>query len=242
MFSRIASFLQAPSQCAVCRAWPSDPLCQPCMQRFGAERARCLRCALPHTAADDGQPGCPDCRGQKEWALQACHAAVDYGYPWTELIRRYKFERQSGYGELLAGLLLRMPQVARRLADMERGDWLLPLPLSDQRLAERGFNQAWTLARILHRHSACRAGLQARLLIRIRHTEAQARLDRERRQSNVRGAFMVEPQLAGAVRGRSVILIDDVMTSGASLNAAAHVLLQAQAARVEALVIARTPP
>lgn len=174
--------------------------------------------------------------------MQACHAAVDYGYPWTELIRRYKFEQQSGYSDLLARLILSVPQVAERLSTLEPDDWLLPLPLSAQRLAERGFNQAWTLAQALHRHSACRAGLQARLLIRIRHTEAQTRLDREQRQANVRGAFLLEPLLAHAVRGRTVVLVDDVMTSGASLNAAAQVLRQAQAARVEALVVARTPP
>jgi ComF family protein len=191
--------------------------------------------------ADEGRPDCPDCRGQA-WALQACHAAVDYGYPWTELIRRYKFEHQSGYSDLLARLMLGAPQVAERLAALEPDDWLLPLPLSAQRLAERGFNQAWALAQALHRRSGCRAGLQARLLIRIRHTQTQTRLDREQRQANVRGAFLVEPLLAHAVRGRTVVLVDDVMTSGASLNAAAQVLLQAQAARVEALVVARTPP
>ncbi len=241
MLSQWTSAFRPPSQCAVCKSWPSGQLCGPCLQRFAAQRSRCPRCALTRTLAEDGLPGCPDCRGQ-DWSLQACHAAVDYGFPWTELIARYKFERQSGYSRWLAQLLLGIPGVADRLAALGPKDWLLPLPLSAQRLAERGFNQAWELAQALHRRSACRAGLQAHLLIRIRHTEAQTRLNREQRLKNLSGAFMVEPLWAHAIRERTVVLVDDVMTSGASLNAAAKVLRQAGASSVEALVVARTPP
>lgn len=241
MFTKLISAFGPPSQCVVCKSWPSSQLCSPCLQRFAEQSVRCPQCALTRTLTEDGQPDCPDCRGQ-DWALQACWAAVDYDFPWTELIGRYKFERQSGYSDLLAQLLLRTPQVVDRLANLGPRDWLLPLPLSAQRLAERGFNQAWELARALHRSSGCRAGLQARLLIRIRHTEAQTRLNREQRLKNLSGAFMVEPLWAEAIRDRTVVLVDDVMTSGASLNAAAKVLRQAGASRVEALVVARTPP
>ena len=241
MLSTLFANTVLPSQCAVCHRWPSQQLCDACLQRFAGQRPRCPRCALPRTTSDDGQPCCPQCRSQ-DWALQACYAAVDYDYPWIDLIRRYKFERQSGYSEMLAPLLLSRPEVAQRLARLTPEDWLLPMPLSAQRLAERGFNQAWELAQVLHRRSGCRARLHGRLLIRIRHTEAQTRLDREQRLANVRGAFLVEPLLVPAVQGRTLILVDDVMTSGASLHAAARVLEQAGAARIEALVIARTPP
>ena len=124
---------------------------------------------------------------------------------------------------------------------IEAADWVLPIPLSAQRLAERGFNQAWELAQALHLQSRSPAALHARLLLRLRHTEAQSRLPRQDRLANVRGAFLVDPLMARQVQGRQVVLIDDVMTSGASLASAAQALRQAGAASVRAIVVARTP-
>ena len=239
MLSQLRPF-GLPSRCAVCHSWPQPPVCGPCLQRFGTPRTRCPRCALPRTQADDSRVDCPDCRGQ-DWALSACQAAVDYAFPWNELLTAFKFARQSGYSELFARLLLRQPGTCEMLAALGPDDVMMPLPLSAQRLAERGFNQAWELARAVHRLSACRARLDARLLIRIRHTQAQSQLDRELRLANVRDAFLVEPLAPHPVRGRAVVLVDDVMTSGASLQSAAKSLLQAGAARVQALVVARTP-
>ncbi len=229
-----------PSQCAICRSWPGASLCAPCLSRFAAPRPRCLRCALAWSATE-AAPSCPDCQG-RALPLQACFAAVDYGYPWADLLTRYKFQRQSGHSALLAGLLLRTAGVRECLAGLGPQDCLLPMPLSAERLRDRGFNQAWELAKTLHARSGCQARLSARLLLRLRHTEAQSGLPRQARLANVRGAFLVEPLAAHAVRGRLVVLVDDVMTSGASLSAAALALLEAGASAVQALVVARTPP
>jgi ComF family protein len=174
--------------------------------------------------------------------LQACFAAVDYAYPWADLLTRYKFQRQSGYSALLADLLLRSADVRACLSSLSPQDCLLPMPLSSERLRERGFNQSWELAKTLHARSGCQAMLSARLLLRLRHTEAQSGLPRQARLANVRGAFLVEPLTANSVHGRQVVLIDDVMTSGASVSAAALALLEAGASAVKALVVARTPP
>lgn len=114
------------------------------------------------------------------------------------------------------------------------------MPLSEERLAERGFNQAWALARAVAQQSGCRAAAHAQLLLRIRATRAQSQLSRAERLVNVRGAFAVAPLRASSLQGRRVLVVDDVMTSGASLYAAAHTLLQAGASEVSALVIART--
>lgn len=186
-------------------------------------------------------PTCPQCQGQT-LPLQACYAAVDYGFPWDQLLADYKFRRRTGLSELFARLVLQSPGVSACLSGLAPQDLLLPLPLSSQRLAERGFNQAWELARALHRYSRCPAMLHARMLLRLRHTQAQSELPREERLANVRGAFLVEPMHSPAVRGRQVVLIDDVMTSGASLSAAALALLDAGALGVRAIVVARTPP
>jgi ComF family protein len=186
-------------------------------------------------------PQCPQCL-RSPLPLAACWAAVDYVYPWSELLGRYKFAQDTGLSGPLVDLLLHTPGVGPALADLQAPDWLLPLPLSAQRLAERGYNQAWELCKLLHRRSRCRAGLSARLLLRLRHTQAQSELPRDARQLNVRGAFLVDPLAAGQLQGRRVMLVDDVMTTGASLAAAATALLEAGARSVSALVIARTPP
>ena len=242
MLTRLADLArdQLPSQCAICRSWPGAPLCAACLSRFAAPRPRCPRCALAWSATE-AAPNCPHCQGQA-LPLQACLAAVDYAYPWADLLTRYKFQRQSGYGALLADLLLRRADVRECLSGLSPQDCLLPMPLSAERLRERGFNQAWELAKLLHARSRCPAVLSARLLLRLRHTEAQSRLPLQARLANVRGAFLVEPLAANRVRGRQVVLIDDVMTSGASLSAAALALLEAGASAVKALVVARTPP
>jgi ComF family protein len=242
MLSRLAALARnhLPSQCAVCRSWPGAPLCAPCLSRFAAPRPRCPRCALAWWATE-AAPSCPHCQGQA-LPLQACFAAVDYAYPWADLLTRYKFQRQSGYSPLLSELLLRTAGVRECLADLSPQDWLLPMPLSAERLRERGFNQAWELAKVIHAQSGCRATRSAGLLLRLRHTEAQSGLPRQARLANVRGAFLVEPLAATHVRGRQVVLVDDVMTSGASLSAAALALLELGASAVKALVVARTPP
>jgi ComF family protein len=242
MLSRLTALARTPlpSQCAVCRSWPSAPLCAACLLRFAAPRARCPQCALAWSATEVA-PSCPHCQGQA-LPLQACFAAVDYAYPWADLLTRYKFQRQSGYSALLSDLLLRSPGVRECLASLSPQDCLLPMPLSAERLRERGFNQAWELTKTLHAHSGCQATPSPRLLLRLRHTQAQSGLPRQARLANVRGAFLVEPLAAASVRGRQVVLVDDVMTSGASLRAAALALLEAGASAVKALVVARTPP
>ncbi|MEI7783057.1 MAG: ComF family protein [Betaproteobacteria bacterium] len=238
MLSQLSALL--PSQCAICRSWPGPLLCQPCRQRFATARARCPHCALAWSATAD-MPTCPQCQGQA-LPLQACFAAVDYGYPWAELLGDYKFRRRTGLSSLFAQLLLQTPGVRECLTGLGPQDLVLPLPLSTQRLAERGFNQAWELAQALHKRSLCPARLSARVLLRLRHTQAQSELPRSQRLSNVRGAFWIEPEHGHFVRGRQVVLIDDVMTSGASLSAAALTLLEAGALGIQAMVVARTPP
>jgi len=102
-------------------------------------------------------------------------------------------------------------------------------------LAERGYNQSWLLARQLSPSKA-----DAHLLLRTRDTPSQRTLPRAERLGNLAGAFAVEPLRVTQLRGKNVLLIDDVMTSGASLHTAARVLRQAGAAKVGALVLART--
>lgn len=217
-----------PSRCAVCGAWPAQALCDGCVARFGQAVHRCALCALPLA---DAVAVCGACVKEPP-PLDACFAAVDYAYPWSTLVSRFKFHGEPGWAAALARRMARVPGVEEEL---RRADLVLPIPLAARRLAERGFNQAQLLARFLSPGKT-----ETQLLLRLRETGTQTALDRKARQANVGGAFGVEPLRIKEVQAKSVVLVDDVMTSGASLHSAAKALRQAGAKRVAAVVLART--
>ena len=161
--------------------------------------------------------------------------AVRYGYPWDRLITAFKFHAALDLTGALVDLLVQA-QAAR---SSPRPTLLLPVPLSRQRLRERGYNQAWELARRLGRRFDC--AVDADLLLRIKDTPHQLALPPDRRAANVRGAFAVEPRRLRDVRGRHVTVVDDVMTSSATASEVARTLVSAGADRVDVWVIARTP-
>lgn len=218
-----------PSRCAVCHAWPSEPVCEACVSRFGQPVARCQTCALP---VHGGARQCGACVLAPP-PLDACIAAVSYDYPWSDLISRFKFHGQPGWSRSLGRLMRSAPWVEPAL---EQADWVIPMPLSAARLRERGFNQAVELAKQL----APKGKIDTRLLLRIKDTPAQVNLNRKERLLNLQDAFAVEPLRAACLKAARVVLLDDVMTSGASLHAAAHAVRHAGAAHITALVFART--
>lgn len=163
--------------------------------------------------------------------MDAALAAVPYSYPWSQLVLEFKFAQNPGWARSMALLMRSAPWVEPAL---EAADLLLPMPLSRERLQERGFNQALLLAKALAPSKA-----KAQLLLRIRDTPPQSSLSRAARLQNVRLAFAVDPMQHAAVAGKRIVLVDDVMTSGASLSAAAECLRQAGATHITALVFAR---
>ncbi len=224
-----------PSVCNVCHAWPSQPVCEACVTRFAQLRPRCERCALP---APQGVVLCGDCLVNPP-PLDACFAAVAYRYPWSDLVVRFKFRDHPSQAKPLAQLMRSMPFIEPAL---EQAQVIVPMPLYPQRLRERGYNQAWELARWLAPSAPNRQKLKSNLLLRITDTPAQAGLNREERLSNLRHAFAVDPLRANQLQGQRVVLVDDVMTSGASLHAAALALRAAGASYITGLVFARTEP
>lgn len=224
-----------PSQCAVCRAWPAQPLCNGCVTRFAQPVPRCPTCALalPARAAGpvDAAGPCGRCLSAPP-PLDACRAAVSYGYPWADVLTQFKFQGQPGWAGSLATLLRSTPWVEPAL---DAADAVLPLPLAPPRLRERGFNQSQLLARAL-----APGKTDTHLLLRLTDTPPQHALPRAERLRNLRGAFAVDPLRAAAVAGRRLVLVDDVMTTGATLFTAAAALKAAGAAHVTGLVLART--
>lgn len=217
-----------PSQCLVCHTWPAQTVCEACVNRFAQLKPRCRTCALPVPA---GVSQCGACLKNSP-PLDACLAAVPYGFPWASLIVDFKFHEQPGLARSLALLLRSTPWVEPAL---EAADHVLPIPLSRERLQSRGFNQALELSKQLAPEKT-----QAQTLLRIKDTPPQRTLKRTARLTSVQDAFAMEPLRASLVKGARLVLVDDVMTSGASLFAAARVLRAAGAAHITGVVIART--
>lgn len=215
----------------MCHGWDAQRVCDACMLRFTSASDRCRRCAIEVPAGVDE---CGACLRQPP-AFAGTLAAFDYAYPWDSLVTRLKFNAALDLAPILAQRLC----VAVRASAEALPGLVLPVPLSAQRLRERGFNQAWELARRVARALGCRT--DARLLLRVRDGAHQLALRPEQRAANVHGAFAVEPLRRGELRGCEVALVDDVMTTGATADEAARVLLQAGAASVRIWVVARTP-
>jgi len=233
LFAHARVSLAAPSQCEVCRQWCRESrsaLCADCVARFAAPVPRCGRCGLRMGLATTA---CGTClRTPPPFEHTVCVA--DYSFPWDRLIADFKFEGRAE----LAGMLAARLHAAWLQAASPPASLVLPVPLSADRLAERGYNQAWELAR----HVAAMSGSRARadLLLRPWDTAHQADLNRAARQQNLRTAFMVDPRRRSMLAGQRVALVDDVMTTGATAREAAAVLLRAGAAAVDVWVVART--
>lgn len=220
-----------PSLCAVCRGWGAQRVCDDCVQRFALAVPRCRRCALQVPAGADA---CGACLTDPPPYTRTL-AAVHYDHPWDGLITHFKFHAALDLAPALAARML----AALRASETPAPTLLLPIPLSDARLRERGYNQAWELTKRLAAALPCRA--DAALLLRVKDTPHQLAFPPEQRAGNVRAAFAVEPKRRAELHGRRVTLVDDVMTTGATVAEAARTLLQAGASEVEVWVVARTP-
>ncbi|RFP10773.1 MULTISPECIES: ComF family protein [unclassified Duganella] len=225
-----------PASCALCAAASGELLCPACAaQFFGAEAAvvRCPRCANPLPDSAQGQL-CGSCRVEPP-AFDVTLVAADYAMPLDQLVLQLKFGHRLALATLFARLL--------RDAVLQQPGFTLPallcpVPLGPRRLAERGYNQALEIARPLARSLG--VALHPRLASRVQETAAQSSVAPEQRRHNIAGAFAIPD--AALVRGRHIGVVDDVMTSGRTLNELAATLKRHGAARVSNLVFARTPP
>ena len=219
-----------PSQCEVCRRFNDARLCSSCIERFAPTTRRCKHCAL---RLDNALEVCGEClRSPPPFEHTVC--AVDYAFPWDRMIVSMKFFDQPELAATLAALLVQ----AVRAAAMPLPALVLPVPLAPVRLAERGYNQAWELAR--RAAAALHLPAYAALLLRPIETAHQTELTRAQRLANLRAAFVVGESQRTVLAGQRVALVDDVLTTGATAQEATLALLRGGAAAVDVWVIART--
>jgi ComF family protein len=227
-----------PNLCALCGNMSHKTLCEGCDAAYWNEaRLRCTVCAFPLTSGSSRRTGaaryqCANCRAEPP-PFDATFALADYRAPLDALALGLKFRARLMLAREFASRLAALAGDA--LDGAHRPDVVVPVPLARKRLVERGYNQAWEIARPFAK--ALHIPADATLIRRVVETAPQSRLDLNARRQNVGRAFA----LTQPVDGLHVALVDDVMTTGATLEALAHMLKAAGARRVTNFVVLRTP-
>lgn len=225
-----------PEWCQLCRAGRATPaegyVCAGCRAqvRF-IEPPFCRRCGLPFEGAITTPFDCANCR-ELELSFSFARSAVVAREGVLEAIHRYKYQRALWFEPFLAGLLIEQAG-----PELGSGNWdvIVPVPLHPAKRRQREFNQAERLARRLA--AATQLPLDTRLLRRVVATRTQTQLSREERLSNVRRAFAL--RRGRSLNGQRIVLVDDVMTTGATTSACARVLIGAGAGEVCVWTVAR---
>jgi ComF family protein len=231
--TKLALDIALPTLCVACRE-PVDGegVCAACWAKLSfIAPPYCPRLGIPFVY----DPG-PELLSMEAIANPPAYAraraAVRYDDVARSLVHALKYQDRTDLAPIMGHWMAR---AGREL--LGEADVLIPVPLHWRRGWSRRYNQSGALARVIERHSGVRLASEA--LRRTRRTEQQIGLSRTQRASNVQGAFKVAPERNGDVAGRRVILVDDVLTSGATVDACARALLRAKAASVDVLVFAR---
>lgn len=241
VFSRAKYALAFDRCCELCDVEQADVVCRACAVGLPSIDASlvCPGCAQPSAGAHR----CGACLANPP-AFASVAACFDYRFPLDRLVQSFKFSANLGLVGFFADAMVRSVQAqavrnghsghSGRSGHSDLDDAVLvPVPLAPKRLAERGFNQSALLATAVGR--ALKMPVWHDRLRRVRETPPQSGLDGAARRRNLRGAFACDQ----SVRGKQVILVDDVMTTGTTISEAADVLLAAGAAEVRAWVVAR---
>ena len=215
-----------PDQCCLCGiATPGNTVCPPCHAELPWIINGCETCGTPLLTATGAGVLCGACQRMRP-PFAVAYAPLEYAFPVDALVKALKFGRRLHLAPALADFML--PWLLQRL---DHFDGLVPVPLHRWRNARRGFNQADELAR----HLSARSGLPVHLRVRReRQTRIQSGLDAKARQENMRGAF----QVTRALPCRHALLIDDVMTTGATVRELCVTLLEAGVESVSVLTVA----
>ena len=220
-------WLQGPARCYLCWGRAAGLLCETCREQLPGPRSACLHCGsrLPRTVS-----ACGACLNRR-LPYELLWSPMDYRFPVDRLIQALKFKGDLVAGRVLATLLLPGPEYGC----LPRPQAILPMPLHPRRQRARGFNQCSEIARHLAKELALPV-LEGHLQ-RWRNDPPQSSLDALQRRRNVRGAYRLRSRVT--TLPPSVLLLDDVITTGSTVHAAATVLKQGGVKRVEVWAVAR---
>lgn len=209
--------------CVLCQAASYQDICTACLHELPRlSPTHCPTCLLPVPTSQT----CGTCL-RRPPAWDQVTAALRYTYPVDALIQALKYRSNLPLAPILAELLL------AKLPQNNLPDYVIPVPLHPARLRDRGFNQALEISRYLCKKTGCK--LLSNACSRTRHTPSQTEIPWKKRKQNVRRVFACQQNFSG----KRVALVDDVMTSGATLNELAKVVLRQGAASVQIWVVAR---
>lgn len=227
--------LICPPLCPLCSGLTANGgICAACWSGLNlATPMACRQCALPFDH-DAGSTICGQCMAESPGFDQAVSGLI-YNDTAKSLILALKYGDRLDIAPVLAGLMLSRSRNLIREADV-----IIPLPLHPKRFFRRRFNQSAEIARhLIHLAGEDETKLGLDLLIRRRNTSSQGRMTRVQRQRNLAGAFAINRMSGVSLKGKSVLLVDDVLTTGASLSAAASCLKKAGAENIAVCVVAR---
>lgn len=239
LFSRFFTSLSGHC-CLGCEKRSTALICSSCMALMpGKNTLRCVQCALPLASGTR----CGACLKHPPF-FDDSYAAWDFSAPASTLVKSFKFRQMPALAKGFARHMLGC------LPEGFSVDFIIPVPLASSRIRQRGFNQAWVLSQELRRQWSLKRSFSkteeliplpaARwdLVSRVIDTPVQHSLDRAARQANLRGAFLVhDPKM---IKNKHVLLVDDVMTTAATLNELARTVKNAGASRASCLVVCRT--
>ena len=228
-----------PSACIICETFQDDLVCLACLKKLSNEALWnyecCTQCGICLTANELQAGDCDDCQIEPPH-FDASYCLASYDSSLQKALHDLKYAKRTSVAHGLArawNVIL-----SSRLSDLEI-DIALPVPLSQTKLCERGFNQSWEILRRLHTPPTIRK--QALALRRHHSPQNLAQMSNSSRTQTIKGMFYIHPLYQKLIKGRNVVVFDDVMTTKATLNEIAYVLKDNGALRITNWVLLRTP-
>lgn len=222
-----------PAQCLICQLSSHNQLiCVHCRQALLQPRSCCQYCGLSLPTPADF---CGDCIKQTH-LFSRLHALASYHSPYPKLIKQLKYEKRLIAGELLGQLLALSLAQHFNEQEIKRFDYLLAIPLHHKKLRQRGFNQAQLIANVVS--AQLTIPLLPESVQRDKDTQPQEGLSRAKRRANLRAAFSVNKN--SLLQGKHIAVLDDVVTTGATINSLCQCLLAENVASITVFCICRT--